>query len=104
MREPTHVPDRAHQAVHKELVLLCRGFFPCVPYFAVAAFHEPALKIDGMPYERIRDELVRGERERFQRRVEVGDAVLYKQTDEVEPADGEFTLGRREDGAMQSQL
>lgn len=58
-----HLPDRAHQAVHKEFVLLRRGLFPCVPDFAVTALHEPPLKIDRMPDERIRDELIRGERE-----------------------------------------
>ena len=53
-----------------------------------------------MPDERVRDEFIRGERERLERRMEICDAVLDKETDEVEAADGKFTLGAREDGTM----
>lgn len=50
-----------------------------------------------MPDERIRDEFVGGEREGLERRVEIGDAVLDEQADEVQASDGEFTLRARED-------
>jgi hypothetical protein len=53
-----------------------------------------------VPDERIRDEFVGGEREGLERRVEIGDAVLDEQADEVQASDGEFTLGPREDGAV----
>ena len=51
-----------------------------------------------MPDERVRDEFVGGEWEGLERRVEIGDAVLDEQADEVQAADGEFPLGSREDG------
>ena len=53
-----------------------------------------------MPDERIRDEFVSREREGLERRVEIGDAVLDEQADEVQTSDGEFTLGAREDGTV----
>ncbi len=34
--------------------------------------------------------------------MEIGDAVLDEQADEIETAYGEFTLGVREDGTVQS--
>ena len=53
-----------------------------------------------MPDERVRDQFVRWEWERLECRVEVGDAILDEQADEVEAADGEFALGRRKDRAV----
>lgn len=87
------LPNGAHQGVHKELVFLSRGFLPCIPHFAVAALHEPPLQIDRMRDEGIRCERVGGEREALKRRMEVGDAVLREQSDEVEPAYWVFAWG-----------
>jgi len=51
-----------------------------------------------VPDERVRDEFVGGEWEGLERRVEIGDAILDEQPDEVQAADGEFPLGLWEDG------
>lgn len=53
-----------------------------------------------MPDERVRDEFVCGEGERLERRMEIGNAVLDEEADEVEAADGKFTLGARQDGTV----
>jgi hypothetical protein len=50
--------------------------------------------------KRVRDDFVGGEREGLERRVEIGDAVLDEQADEVQASDGEFTLRAREDRAV----
>ena len=97
IKRKTNGPDCTHQTVDEELVFLRRGLLPRVPDFAVAALHKPPLEIDGVPDERVRDEFVGREREGLERRVEIGDAVLDEQADEVQASDGEFTLRARED-------
>lgn len=95
-----NTPDSPHQAVDKELILLRRRLSASVPHLGVAALHEPPLKIHGMPDKWVLIDLVRGEREGLESGVEVGDAVLGEETDEVQAADGEFALGGREDRAI----
>jgi hypothetical protein len=100
MKRKRNKPDGTHQTVDKELVFFRRGLLPGVPDFAVAALHKPPLEIDGMPDEWVRNEFVGWEREGLECRVEIGDAVLDEQADEVQASDGEFTLGAREDGTV----
>ena len=85
------LPDGTHQALDEELVLLCRRLFSRVPHLAVAALHEPLLEVDRVRDERICGERVGWEGQRFERGVEVGDAVLGEQTDEIEAAYWVFT-------------
>ena len=93
------IPDGAHERVYEELVLLGGSLLARVPHLAVAALHEPPLEIYGMADVRVRRERVGGERQRLERRVEVGDAVLGEETDEVQAADGVLAGRWREGGA-----
>lgn len=77
-------PDSSHETVNEELVLLCRGFFTGVPDLAVAALHEPLLEVYRVRDVWVRGEGVGGEREGLECCVEIGDAVLREETDEVE--------------------
>lgn len=95
-----NVPDGAHQRVDEELVLFRRSLFPGVPYLTVAALHEPAFEVNGMADVWVRHEGVGGQGQGLERGVEVGDAVLREQADEVQTADGELARGGRQDGAM----
>ena len=86
-----NIPNCAHQAVDEELVLFCWSLLACVPHLAVAALHEPLLEVDRVRDERICGEGVGWEGQGFERGVEVGDAVLGEEADEVQPAEGVFT-------------
>ena len=85
------VPDGAHETVDEELVLLRGCFFSCIPDLAIAALHKPLIEVNRVRNVGVRGERVRGERKRLERGVEVGDAVLREQANEVEPAQWEFT-------------
>jgi hypothetical protein len=52
-----------------------------------------------VPDVRVLVQRVAAERERLERGVKVGDAVLGEQAGELQPADGVFAWGGREDGA-----
>ena len=93
------VPDGAHETVDEELVLFCGCLFSRIPDFAIATLHEPLLQVDRVRDVGICGKRVGGQRERFERRVEVGNAVLREQTDEVQSADGVLARGRWQDGA-----
>jgi hypothetical protein len=95
-----NAPDGPHQTVHKELVLLRRGLLPCVPHFRIAALHQPSLEIDGVSNVWVTVDLVRGERQRLEGRVEVGYPVLSEETNEVKPADRKFAFRWGKDGTM----
>lgn len=93
------LPDRSHERVDEELVFLDGSLFARVPHLAVASLHEPPFEVDRVGNVWIRRERVCGERKRLKRRVEVGDAVLCQQANEIESADRIFARRGREDRA-----
>ena len=99
-----HVPNGTHQAVYEEFVLLRRCLFSRVPHLAVAALHEPLLEVDRVCNVRVCGERVGGEGEGLERGVEVGNAVLCEQADEVQAAEWELAGRRGEDGAVALRL
>ena len=85
-----------HNLLELPRVHLRWRLFSRIPHLAVAALHEPLLEIDRVRDERICGEGVGWQGQRFECGVEVGDAVLREETDEVEPADGVFARRGRE--------
>ena len=85
-----HVPDGAHETVDEELVLLRGCLFSRVPDLAIAALHKPLFEVNRVRNVGVRGERVRGERKRLERGVEVGDAVLCEEADEVQTTEGVF--------------
>lgn len=85
-------PDSIHQTINKKLVFLCGRFLSRIPDLAIAAFHQPSLQVHGMLYERIfcNNFCIKT----FKRCMEICDAVLCEETNEVQTTNGVFALWR----------